>query len=203
MHTRMLLIANERGLAEKQLAKYFVCARKNCKPRFDHWRFAEDQGISTDWLFDGDIKTYPRQSAPHKVRLPARIARTRRTHSEAVALRREFKFAMRQRIKDVAASRDLSNEDIKAVMTLKHHEIARFTEEHGVNVDWLLTGEGRVFTKDIPTSKEFAILVASFYRTARDCRQAARNDRGPVMKRRRRSVRNRQRMAAHAARKRG
>lgn len=157
----MLLIANERGLTEKQLAKYFVCARKNCKPRFDHWRFAEDQGISTDWRFDGDMRAYPRQSAPHKVRLPARVARARRTHSEAVALRREFKLAMRQRIKDVAASRDLSNEDIKAVMTLKHHEIARFTEEHGVNVDWLLTGEGRVFTKDIPTSKEFAILVAT------------------------------------------
>jgi len=97
----MLLIANERGLTEKQLAKYFVCARKNCKPRFDHWRFAEDQGISTDWLFDGDIRAYPRQSAPHKVRLPARVARARRTHSEALALRREFKLAMRQRIKDL------------------------------------------------------------------------------------------------------
>jgi hypothetical protein len=197
MHTRMLLIANERGLTEKQLAKYFVCARKNCKPRFDHWRFAEDQGISTDWLFDGDIRAYPRQSAPHKVRLPARVART---HSEAVALRREFKLAMRQRIKDVAASRDLTHEDIKAVMTLKHHEIARFTEEHGVNVDWLLTGEGRGHPDQ--QGIRHSGRDTSFCRTARDCRQAARNDRGPVMKRRRRSIRkrNRQRLAAHSKR---
>jgi hypothetical protein len=146
------------------LAKYFVRARKNCKPRFDHLRFANDQGISMDWLFDGDIRAYPRQSAPHKVRLLTRVARAaerRLTNSAAMERRREFKPAMRQRIKDVAASRDLSNEDIKAVMTLKHHEIARFTEEHGVNVEWLLTGEGRIFTKDVLTSKEFASVVAT------------------------------------------
>jgi hypothetical protein len=48
----------------------------------------------------------------------------RRSNSETMARRREFKLAMRQRIKDIAASRDLSAEDIKGVMTLKHHEIA-------------------------------------------------------------------------------
>jgi hypothetical protein len=70
---------------------------------------------------------------------------TRRSNSEMLARRREFKEAMRQRIRDIAASRDLSEEDIKAVMTLKHHEIGPFTEKHGVNIDWLLTGEGRIF----------------------------------------------------------
>jgi hypothetical protein len=60
METRVALIAAERGLTEKQLAKYWVSRRKNSKPRFDHWRFAEDQGISPDWLFEGDIRSYPR-----------------------------------------------------------------------------------------------------------------------------------------------
>lgn len=60
--------------------------------------------------------------------------------SDEIAYRREFKCAMRERIKDVAASRGLSVDDIKPAMTLKHHEIARFTEQHGVNVEWLLEG---------------------------------------------------------------
>jgi hypothetical protein len=62
----------------------------------------------------------------------------RRSNSEAMAHRREFKEAMRQRIRDIAASRDLSDEEIEPVLKLKHHEIAEFTEKHGVNVEWLL-----------------------------------------------------------------
>ena len=54
--------------------------------------------------------------------------------SDEIAYRREFKCAMRERIKDVAASRGLSVDDIKPAMTLKH------TEQHGVNVEWLLEG---------------------------------------------------------------
>ena len=37
------------------------------------------------------------------------------------------------------------------VLKLKHHEIANFTEKHGVNVEWLLEGKGRIF-KSGPTS---------------------------------------------------
>jgi hypothetical protein len=55
---------------------------------------------------------------------------------------------MRQRIKDVAASRNLSDEEIKPALTLKHHEIAKFTEKHGVNFEWLLEGKGRIFKED-------------------------------------------------------
>jgi hypothetical protein len=54
--TRVLLIAHERGLTQKQLAKYWVRRRKNSRPWFDDWQFAEDQGISPDWLFEGDIR---------------------------------------------------------------------------------------------------------------------------------------------------
>ena len=48
METRVALIVAERGLTEKQMAKYFVRRRKNCKPRFDYWHFAKaaaDRGI--------------------------------------------------------------------------------------------------------------------------------------------------------------
>jgi hypothetical protein len=91
----------------------------------------------------------------------------RRSNGEAWARRREFRDAMRQRIRDIAASRDLSQEDIKAVMKLKHHEIAEFTEKHGVNVEWLLEGKGRIFKKDPirlspnSTGAEFAAVVAT------------------------------------------
>jgi hypothetical protein len=63
METRVALIVAERGLTKKQLAKYWVRRRKNSKPQFDHWRFAADQGISPDWLFEGDIRAHPRGPA--------------------------------------------------------------------------------------------------------------------------------------------
>jgi hypothetical protein len=70
METRVALIVAERGLTEKQVAKYFVRRRKNCKPRFDYWRFAKAQNISTDWLFDGDLRSHPRGPAPKALRSP-------------------------------------------------------------------------------------------------------------------------------------
>jgi hypothetical protein len=69
----------------------------------------------------------------------------RHNNSEAALRRREFKEAMRRRIRDVAASRDLSDEEIKPALTLKHQEIARFSERHGVNIGWLLEGKGQIF----------------------------------------------------------
>jgi hypothetical protein len=74
----------------------------------------------------------------------------RQSNSEAMAHRREFKEAMRQRIRDIAASRDLSDEEIKPVLKLKHHEIACFSEAHGVNLEWLLEGKGRIFNSGVP-----------------------------------------------------
>jgi hypothetical protein len=73
---------------------------------------------------------------------------TRRNNGEVMARRREFKEAMRRRIRDVAASRDLSGEEIKPALTLKHQEIACFSEQHDVNIEWLLEGTGRIFKKD-------------------------------------------------------
>jgi hypothetical protein len=65
---------------------------------------------------------------------------TRRSNSEAMARSREFKEAMRMRIMDVARSRSLTDEEIRPALTLKHHEIARFSERHGVSIEWLLEG---------------------------------------------------------------
>jgi hypothetical protein len=91
----------------------------------------------------------------------------RRDNREAIARRREFKEAMRQRIRDVAASRNLSDEEIKPALTLKHHKLGNFVEKHGVEWPWLLEGKGRIFEKDPitlnpnMTGSEFAAVVTT------------------------------------------
>ncbi len=62
--TRVLLIAHERGLTAKQLAKFWTQRRKNGRAWFDYEAFAEAQDISLDWLFEGDIRAHPRGTAP-------------------------------------------------------------------------------------------------------------------------------------------
>jgi hypothetical protein len=69
---------------------------------------------------------------------------TRRSNSEAMAKRRKFNEAMRQRIRDFAVARGLSDEEIKPVLKLKHQEIARFSLTYGVNIGWLLEGKGPI-----------------------------------------------------------
>jgi len=72
----------------------------------------------------------------------------RRSDSEAATRKREFNDAMRQRIRDVAVSRDLSDEEIKPALSLKHYKLVEFVEKHGVNWPWLLEGNGRIFESD-------------------------------------------------------
>ena len=62
--TRVALIVAERGLTQKQLAKFYVRRRKNGKAWFDYEAFAQAQDISTDWIFEGDIRSHPRGTAP-------------------------------------------------------------------------------------------------------------------------------------------
>ncbi|WP_291568589.1 hypothetical protein, partial [Bradyrhizobium sp.] len=69
----------------------------------------------------------------------------RRSNSEAMARTREFKEVMRQRIREIAASRGLSDEEIKPVWNLKHQRVAEFSEKYGVNLKWLIGGEGDIF----------------------------------------------------------
>jgi hypothetical protein len=73
---------------------------------------------------------------------------TRRSNGEAMARSREFKEAMRQRIREIAASRDLSDEEIKPALSLRHEAVGEFVEKHDVNWPWLLEGNGRIFESD-------------------------------------------------------
>jgi hypothetical protein len=71
----------------------------------------------------------------------------RRSNSEAMARSREFKEAMRQRIRELAASHDLPDDEIKSVLRLKHQEIGAFAIKHSVSLAWLLEGAGPIFKK--------------------------------------------------------
>jgi hypothetical protein len=93
--------------------------------------------------------------------------RSKPMSTEAMAHRRNFKEAMRQRIREIAASRDLSDEEIKPALRLKHQQIAEFAEKHGVNLKWLFEGMGSIF-KTGPirlcptmTGNEFAAVVTT------------------------------------------
>jgi hypothetical protein len=86
--------------------------------------------------------------------------------AEAKERRRNFKEAMRRRIKDIAASRDLTDEEIKPALSLKHYKLVKFVEKHDVNWQWLLEGVGRIFKDPIRLSPnmsggEFAAVVAT------------------------------------------
>ena len=52
---------------------------------------------------------------------------------------------MRQRIHDIAASRGLSEDDIKPAMTLKHEAIGAFCRTYAVRAEWLLEGSGPIW----------------------------------------------------------
>jgi hypothetical protein len=58
--------------------------------------------------------------------------------------KREMREAIRGRIRDFAAARDLSAEDIKPAMTTKHFELAQFAEKYSVSIEWLIIGKGRI-----------------------------------------------------------
>jgi hypothetical protein len=67
--------------------------------------------------------------------------------AEATAKRRAFKEAMRQRIREVAALRKISDDDIRPALGLRHQPIGEFCEAHGVNLGWLLEGAGEMFKR--------------------------------------------------------
>jgi hypothetical protein len=86
---------------------------------------------------------------------------------EAKEHRRNFKEAMRQRIREIAASRDIPDDEIRPVLSLRHRHIGEFATKYGVNLEWLLEGKGRIFEKDPitinpnMTGGEFAAAVTT------------------------------------------
>jgi DNA-binding transcriptional MerR regulator len=87
------------------------------------------------------------------------------------ARRRDFYEAMRKRINIVALLRGLSVEEIKPVLTLKHSQIAKFTEERGVNLEWLLEGRGRVFNNEPANSNRSPAELAALVHTMPEAQQ--------------------------------
>jgi hypothetical protein len=61
--------------------------------------------------------------------------------AEAKEQRRNFKEAMRLRIKEFAASRDIPDDEIRPVLSLRHRHIAEFATTYNVSLDWLLEGK--------------------------------------------------------------
>jgi hypothetical protein len=87
--------------------------------------------------------------------------------TEAKEHRRNFKEAMRRRIKDIAASRGIPDDEIRPVLSLRHRRIGEFATKYRVNFEWLLEGKGRIFEKDPitinlnMTGSEFAAVVTT------------------------------------------
>jgi hypothetical protein len=87
--------------------------------------------------------------------------------TEAKEHRRNFKEAMRRRIKDIAASRDIPDDEIRPVLSLRHRHIGEFATKYSVNLEWLLEGRGSIFKTDLirlspnMTGKEFAAVVTT------------------------------------------
>jgi hypothetical protein len=158
--TRVALVAYQLGLSEQDLEPFYYVSRKGASKRHFHYgKFAEKYGISVDWLHHGYLPAHPRHLKP--------VKKARRTNSEAMAQKREVRDAIRTRIRDVAATRDLSDEEIKPAMTTKHFELVQFAHKYAVNIEWLITGNGCIFKKDrakrpqsrAMTGKEFAEVL--------------------------------------------
>lgn len=139
--TRVALAAHQLGLSDQDLEPFYYVNRKGASKRhFDCEKFAEKYGISADWLRHGYLPAHPRHLKP--------IKKGRRTNSDAMAQNREVRNGIRARIRDIAASRDLSDEEIKSAMTTEDFQLAQFARKHGVSIEWLLTGKGHIFEKD-------------------------------------------------------
>jgi hypothetical protein len=54
---------------------------------------------------------------------------------------------MRQRIREVAALRILSDDEFGPALRLMHQHIREFCEVHGVNLGGVLEGEGEMFKR--------------------------------------------------------
>ena len=89
-------------------------------------------------VIDGDIAFL----ATHPTRKSKPMSNERKEE------RRNFKEAMRRRIKDIAASRDIPDDEIRPVLSFRHRCIGEFTTKYNVNLEWRLEGDGRIFKKD-------------------------------------------------------
>jgi len=65
--TRVALVSQQLGLSDADLETFYYVNRKGSKKRFfDHARFANEYGISLDWLYHGFLPEHPRHLKPLK-----------------------------------------------------------------------------------------------------------------------------------------
>jgi hypothetical protein len=63
--TRVALVSHQFGLSELDLEPFYYVRRKGSKHRlFDLARFANEYGISLDWLYHGYLPEHPRHLKP-------------------------------------------------------------------------------------------------------------------------------------------
>jgi hypothetical protein len=63
--TRVALVSHQLGLSELDLEPFYYVRRKGSKHRFfDLARFANEYGISLDWLYHGYLPEHPRHLKP-------------------------------------------------------------------------------------------------------------------------------------------
>jgi hypothetical protein len=72
LETRLALIVHQRGITERQLAKFYTLRGR----RFDYVAFAKKYEISLDWLSMGTLDLHPRIPAPRREKRSSQQAAT-------------------------------------------------------------------------------------------------------------------------------
>jgi hypothetical protein len=71
--------------------------------------------------------------------------KSRPMSNERKEARRNFKEAMRRRIREIAVTLKLSDEEIRPALGLRREAIGEFVQAHGLSFGWLLEGKGSAF----------------------------------------------------------
>lgn len=105
-------------------------AWKRARLTSEHWEYCDVKPERLQQAIDADAEWLAAHPSKKSIDATKQAAKAR------------FKEAMRQRIRTIAASRGLSDDDIKPAMTLKHEAIGAFCRTYKVRVEWLLEGSG-------------------------------------------------------------
>jgi hypothetical protein len=108
-------------------------AWKRAKLANEHWEYCDVKPERLQRAIDADaewLATHPSRKS---------------TNATRQAQRREFKQAMRERIRDIAARRGLSEDDIRPALKLKYEAIGAFCLTYKVRAEWLFEGSGPIW----------------------------------------------------------
>lgn len=108
-------------------------AWKRARLASEHWEYCDVKPERLQRAIDADAEWLAAHPSKKSIDATKQAAKAR------------FKEAMRQRIRNIAASRGLSDDDIKPAMALKHEAIGAFCRTYKVRVEWLLEGSGPIW----------------------------------------------------------